>query len=298
MSPEKELPEEIAGEMTEEEQAALDRELAQMALDAPEMPDDFHARWTEQIRAEAEKTQSGSRTESRRQWRYILSAAAVFVFLIGGTLLTRNSWKKQENNSAAGETRPASQQAVLADKLQAREEEKAPQAVNYAANSVAGNAVNSAAGNAAEEPVVMMAMEEAMDYAMEEEAEEAAPMAAMGEAPAVFAGAAMSMEAGARAKSAAAPAADMAEAATEEAAADMAEAPAESAAEKQEAAKETEEKEEAAPAAEKKEESWFVTFLKDLWTFTVRMRWVLLGALAVAVIVAVVLNKRSKKANP
>lgn len=293
MSPEKELPEEISGELTEEEQAALDRELAQMALDAPEMPDDFHARWTEQIRAEAEKNRGSSRRESRRQWRYILSAAAVFVFLIGGTLLTRNSWKDREGVSAAGDNRPAAQEKVNMNTLQAQEEAPAPEKAN----------------NAAKDSVLYMAMEEPMDYAMEEaaedaapmvsmEAEEAAPMGSMGESPAVYAGAAMSMEAGARAKSAAAPAADMAEAATEEAAADMAEAPAESAAEKQEAAKETEEKEEAAPATQKKEDSWFVAFLKDLWTFTVRMRWVLLGALAAAVIAAAVLNRRNKKANP
>lgn len=281
MSPEKELPEEISGELTEEEQAALDRELAQMALDAPEMPDDFHARWTEQIRAEAEKNRSGSRRESRRQWRYILSAAAVFVFLIGGTLLTRNSWKDREGVSAAGDNRPAAQEKVNMNTLQAQEEAPAPEKAN----------------NAAKDSVLYMAMEEPMDYAMEEaaedaapmvsmEAEEAAPMGSMGESPAVYAGAAM--KDASRAKAAAVPEAEAAAAA----------APAEGAPEKTETGKETGEKEEAAPAAQKKEDSWFVAFLKDLWTFTVRMRWVLLGALAAAVIAAAVLNRRNKKANP
>ena len=62
MSPERQMPEEISGTtgegaeaLTEEEQAALDRELAQMARETPDMPDDFHARWTQQIREEAEK---------------------------------------------------------------------------------------------------------------------------------------------------------------------------------------------------------------------------------------------------
>ena len=68
----------------------LDRELAQMAQEAPEMPEDFHARWTAQVRAEAQQAKTLSRKEGRRQWRYILSAAAVFVFLIGGTVLTRS----------------------------------------------------------------------------------------------------------------------------------------------------------------------------------------------------------------
>ena len=289
MSPEKELPEEISGELTEEEQAALDRELAQMALDAPEMPDDFHARWTEQIRAEAEKNRGSSRRESRRQWRYILSAAAVFVFLIGGTLLTRNSWKDREGVSAAGDNRPAAQEKVNMNTLQAQEEAPAPEKAN----------------NAAKDSVLYMAMEEPMDYATEEaaedaapmvsmeteeaapmvsmEAEEAATMGSMEESPAVYAGAAM--KDASRAKAAAVPEAEAAAAA----------APAEGAPEKTETGKETGEKEEAAPAAQKKEDSWFVAFLKDLWTFTVRMRWVLLGALAAAVIAAAVLNRRNKK---
>ena len=77
-----------------EDPAMLDRMLAQMAQETPEMPADFHARWTEKIRAEAGMNQQTNQQnlkqkESRRQWRYILSAAAVFVFLIGGTLLTR-----------------------------------------------------------------------------------------------------------------------------------------------------------------------------------------------------------------
>ncbi len=73
--------------------AALDRMLEQMARETPEMPADFHVRWTEAIRAEAgeaPRTETGKHREGRRQLRYILSAAAVFIFLIGGTLLTRS----------------------------------------------------------------------------------------------------------------------------------------------------------------------------------------------------------------
>ena len=81
--------------MTEnrEDLAALDRMLEQMARETPEMPADFHARWTEAIRAEAgeaPRTETGKHREGRKQLRYILSAAAVFIFLIGGTLLTRS----------------------------------------------------------------------------------------------------------------------------------------------------------------------------------------------------------------
>ena len=67
----------------------LDLELEKMAQETPEMPADFHARWTEAVRAEAAGQQTEKKNETRRQWRYVLSAAAVFVFLIGGTLLTR-----------------------------------------------------------------------------------------------------------------------------------------------------------------------------------------------------------------
>ena len=71
-----------------DELTELDLELAKMAQETPEMPADFHARWTEAVRAEAAGQQTEKKHETRRQWRYILSAAAVFVFLIGGTLRT------------------------------------------------------------------------------------------------------------------------------------------------------------------------------------------------------------------
>ena len=70
--------------------AALDKMLAQMAEETPDVPDDFHARWTEAVKAEANQNKAETRKAGNRQWRYILSAAAVFAFLIGGTLLTRN----------------------------------------------------------------------------------------------------------------------------------------------------------------------------------------------------------------
>ena len=73
-----------------DELTELDLELERMAQETPEMPDDFHARWTEAVRAEADRSRQ-KEAGKPRQWRYILSAAAVFVFLIGGTLLTRST---------------------------------------------------------------------------------------------------------------------------------------------------------------------------------------------------------------
>ena len=63
-----------------EERIDLDRMLAEMAQETPEMPADFHARWTEAVRAEAGQAKTEKKQDGHRQWRYILSAAAVFVF--------------------------------------------------------------------------------------------------------------------------------------------------------------------------------------------------------------------------
>lgn len=83
----------------------LDEALALMAEDVPPMPADFHDKWTNAVRAEAEKTQpeaakaqpgpekegKNSKVIAINRWTRILSAAAVFVFLIGGTLIYRAS---------------------------------------------------------------------------------------------------------------------------------------------------------------------------------------------------------------
>ena len=100
---------EAVSELLSEEE--LDRMLAQMAQEAPEMPEDFHARWTNAVRSDETPAAGGAqkqdgtdkRREGRRQWRYVLSAAAVFVFLIGGTLLTRSYEKGLKNNPPAAE---------------------------------------------------------------------------------------------------------------------------------------------------------------------------------------------------
>ena len=78
--------------------AELDAALAQMAEEVPPMPADFHDRWMNAVRAEAGSTApveepAPKHTLSIVRWTRILSVAAVFVFLIGGTLLYRNSKK-------------------------------------------------------------------------------------------------------------------------------------------------------------------------------------------------------------
>ena len=84
--------------------AELDRELAQMAEEVPPMPDDFHENWMKAVRAEAAKMQNQGPAAAKPEgkavrmasspWFRALSMAAVFVFLIGGTLAYRSSKKR------------------------------------------------------------------------------------------------------------------------------------------------------------------------------------------------------------
>ena len=82
--------------------AELDLALEQLAEDVPPVPADFHARWMQAVRTEAQKQES-PKTEipeeeksgkvvrfSVNRWTRILGVAAAFVFLIGGTLLYRS----------------------------------------------------------------------------------------------------------------------------------------------------------------------------------------------------------------
>lgn len=92
--------------------AELDAALAQLAEEAPPMPADFHDRWMNAVRAEAKETknESAEQTASKHivsinRWTRILSVAAVFVFLIGGTLLYRNTKKSLDNSPLAADKR-------------------------------------------------------------------------------------------------------------------------------------------------------------------------------------------------
>lgn len=76
----------------------LDAELAEMAEEVPPMPADFHARWTQAVREDAEKRREPETVQkagkavtfTKGPWFRALSVAAVFVFLIGGTMLYRS----------------------------------------------------------------------------------------------------------------------------------------------------------------------------------------------------------------
>ena len=254
-----------------ENREELDRLLEEMAEETPEMPADFHARWTKQIQEEQKAHKHSERT---RQTRYILSAAALFVFLVGGTLITRG-WNKR--NQAV--TAPAPQAKVMysvdaggaamqADALQAVEEREEAAEVDKAAPmeeapvmAAQMKEASGMAGNAAEAPDMMMA--EAAESAAEEEVYgEAAEAPAMKET----------------AKDAAAKRAE--EPADAAAAAGTAETEAA-------AVKETGKTEAAAkPAEAPKEENGFISFMRDFANFSLKALGVLavIAGLAAAVI--------------
>ena len=161
-----------------EEMLELDQMLAQMAQETPEMPADFHARWTEAVRAEAGQKKTEKQQDSRRQWRYILSAAAAFVFLIGGTLLTRSMDQKDRTNKVAvtentGNTVSDTdgEEDLFISVNEAAEEAETDMAEPMAAAVRPNEAVAAMGAKAAGQ--ANAAMDAAMDTAMEEAAEEA-----------------------------------------------------------------------------------------------------------------------------
>ena len=155
----------------------LDAVLEQMSGEVPPMPADFHDKWMNAIRAEAAQKASvpEEKTEKKpvslARWNRILSIAAVFIFLIGGTVLHRNS---------RGSLMPAADQtaAVLADMTFAAREEAVEEAAEEEPDSRKKNAGNAmlAAGTlqAAEEAAAPEAWSEAAVY----EAESAVTMGA------------------------------------------------------------------------------------------------------------------------
>lgn len=70
----------------------LDQLLADMAEDVPPMPAGFHDQWMNAVREEAKQAETPAPAPVS-QWPRILSVAAVFVFLIGGTLIHRSARK-------------------------------------------------------------------------------------------------------------------------------------------------------------------------------------------------------------
>ena len=102
--------------------SALDAELAKMAEEAPEVPEDFHENWTRMIREEAAagkpETAAGKPRKGRGQLRYILSAAAAFVILVGGVVIARNNGLLQGKTSVPETPVPAANMLMAANNVQ------------------------------------------------------------------------------------------------------------------------------------------------------------------------------------
>ena len=67
----------------------LQDDLARLSDDVPPLPEDFHQAWTKRVE-EAAMDNKPESSRPRRQWTRLLSAAAAVVFVLGGTLLTRD----------------------------------------------------------------------------------------------------------------------------------------------------------------------------------------------------------------
>ena len=180
----------------------LDQLLADMAEDVPPMPADFHDKWMNAVRAEPRQTNPKQADQAKQaeqpeaapvsQWPKILSVAAVFVFLIGGTLIYRSARKPilpksgSVNTASVTETVETEETAVFETTVS--ETAVTGSAMRKAADTAgdagpkmeaAGGTGFSASDSAAEEPAVSMAENSAgeADFASADSAAEAPAMA-------------------------------------------------------------------------------------------------------------------------
>ena len=87
----------------------IQQELDSMARETPEMPEDFHAGWMRAVEEEMENhpgteekpdTGKTEKSSGSSQWKRILAVAAAAVFLVGGTLLTRDKRPDAAKNAS------------------------------------------------------------------------------------------------------------------------------------------------------------------------------------------------------
>lgn len=175
-----------------------DRLLAELRAETPEMPAGFHASWKravgEEMKRAAEKPpaeQPASRGWGM-PWRSLAGVAAMMIFLLGGTLLTRGRWTRKPMQAEpagvqmnavnlAGKERkaPAAPEAPAAEEAEALMDSAALEAAMEAGGSADRNA--SAAMKAAE-PMAPAAMEQEMVMEAEAAVDWAADAAPIGAA--------------------------------------------------------------------------------------------------------------------
>ena len=166
--------------------AELDGMLEQLAEDVPPMPADFREKWMKAVREEARKTEpaaeektAGKRGTAVVRWTRILSVAAAFVFLIGGTLLYRSG----TNSSVSARRDPEARVDEISEETAytAGEDfldgaETAGASANAFSMKAAGAVREEEDAGGVDGAVPFMAMDEAME-AMEEAEEETADSA-------------------------------------------------------------------------------------------------------------------------
>lgn len=76
-----------------EDNEKLDQALQRLNKDVPPMPEDLHTGWMQQVEATAP-------TPRRIPWQRLLATAAALVFVIGGTLMTRDSLSAADTANA------------------------------------------------------------------------------------------------------------------------------------------------------------------------------------------------------
>lgn len=161
-----------------------DRLLAELRAETPEMPAGFHASWKRAVGEEMKR--AAEKPASRgwgMPWRSLAGVAAMMIFLLGGTLLTRGRWTRKPMQAEpagvqmnavnlAGKERkaPAAPEAPAAEEAEALMDSAAPEAAMEAGGSADRNA--SAAMKAAEpmapadmEQEMVMEAEAAVDWA-------------------------------------------------------------------------------------------------------------------------------------
>ena len=101
-------------ELTDDEAQALLEELAPLAEEVPPMPEGTHEGWMRAIEEERPSMEETSRKTNPGRWVSILGIAAALIFVVAGTLLTRDSLNAR-TPALAAKSAAVSQAARLDD---------------------------------------------------------------------------------------------------------------------------------------------------------------------------------------
>ena len=82
-----------------DENEVLRQCMSSLNEEVPDMPANFHAQWTALVKEDAMKQEETRKVAPMRRWTRILSVAAALVFVVGGTLLTKDSLSPARTSS-------------------------------------------------------------------------------------------------------------------------------------------------------------------------------------------------------